>query len=85
MHLKDILKVFYAVAPKYYERFSLDEIAEGYKGEHRIGNEAKELIDKGETTESIAKEAIEELRDIEENGGFITDIFYPFIRRVWSV
>lgn len=75
MHLKDILKVFYAVASGYYERFTLEWIVEEYEDDHRIGDEAKELIAKGETCESIAKEAADELEDIKSHDGFFIDGF----------
>ena len=68
MNIKDIIKVVYAVNGG-DGIWTLEEIRDEFVG-HRISDEAKELIERGETTESICNEAKEEIEEIGMQDGF---------------
>ena len=69
MHLKDLIKIYYAVNGRDIP-YSLENIRDMYEGKYRISDEAHELIQKGETVQSICDEALKELDEIESHGGF---------------
>jgi len=74
LHLKDILKLYFAVndGTLYHPEdfITLESIRDDYKGIHRISKEAEELIKEGYTVKKIIKEMAKEVEDICKHDGF---------------
>lgn len=74
LHLKDILKLYFAVndgtitRPENY--ITLEFIRDEYKDIHRISKEAEDLIKEGYTVKKIIKEMLKEVEDICDHDGF---------------
>jgi len=74
LHLKDILKLYFAVNdgllshPEDY--LTLEYIRDHYKDAHRVSKEAEELIKEGYTVKKIIKEMAKEVEDICKHDGF---------------
>lgn len=74
LHLKDILKLYFAVNDgtlSHPEDFiTLESIRDEYKDIHRVSKEAEEIIKEGYTVKKIVEEMRKEIDDIGKHDGF---------------